>query len=360
MISSFKENTRLVKAAIARGAVSRPGRALFSWILGKRVAIFTLHRFHSPGSDNSGHDPRFLGEVLSELRSRNVPILSLQEVVSGLAQDRAMQGVCFTVDDGYQNFFHYGAPVFQEFDCPVTVFLTTGFIDGDYWFWWDRITYAFQHSPLQTLDLPLLEGRIELGDRHHRKRIAKLVSARLKDLHQAQRRENLEAVLERLETEIPHAPPAIYEPLSWEQIRSLSETGIEFGPHSVRHLSLRTAELQEVREEVHRSFARLREQLPASLPVFCYPYGTETDTSREVAEIVEEENMMGAVTTIPGYVRCLGSNPTSRFLIPRFGLPNDPMDFRQVVYGVERGKEIFRRVVSPVSSFETGQSHSNT
>lgn len=331
-----------MKAAIARITTSGPGRSFFRWLMGHRVAVLTLHRFCRPGSDASGHDPRFIRQVLSDLRSKRVPVLSLREVVDGLAQGQAMRGVCFTVDDGYQNFFRHGAPVFQELDCPVTVFLTTGFIDGEYWFWWDRITYAFQNSPLATVDVPVLEQRVELGDGRHRKEVARLVSGRIKTLPQDRRPQHVQTVLESLEAEIPEAPPTVYEPLTWHQVRSLHERGFEFGPHSVRHLSFRTARPGEVREEVNSSFARLREELPSALQVFCYPYGTEDDVSPEVAEIVAEEGMKGALTTIPGYVRSRGKPTTSRFLIPRFGMPDNLLDFGQIAYGVERGKEIWR------------------
>jgi peptidoglycan/xylan/chitin deacetylase (PgdA/CDA1 family) len=339
-----------MKRAIARILTSRPGRGFFRRILGDRVAIFALHRFCEPGSGASGHDPGFAREVLSDLRENEVPLLSLRKVVHGLAEGRPMRGVCFTVDDGYQNFFHLGAPVFQEFDCPVTVFLTTGFIDGEYWFWWDKIRYGVQNTPLGSLTLPLSSERVELGDGRHRIEVARMISARIKTLPQSQRDEEVKGVLESLETEVPHQPPAAYEPLSWDQVRALNDSSFDFGPHSVRHPSFGTAGFPEIRNEVRESFARLKETLANPLPIFCYPYGTLTDVSNQVAAIVEKEQMDGAVTMIPGYVRTNGTKEVSRFLIPRFGMPDSLVQVRQIGFGIERGKDYLRTVVSGYKS----------
>ena len=334
-----------MKGVIVRLMTSRPASALFRMILGSRVAIFMLHRFREPGTAGSGCDPEHVRALLSEVRSRGVQILSVWEVMDGLAHGRPVRGLCFTVDDGYQDFIRFGAPVFREFDCPVALFLATGFIDGDYWYWWDKIKYAFWNTPLKVLDLPFMDRRLELDGGNHRRELARLVSARIKDLPQAQRSEGLKQVLASLEVQIPSKPTAGYEPLRWEQIRSLHDSGFDFGPHGVKHLSFNTADPTDVQEEVRGSFARLQEMLPNPLPVFCYPYGTRDDVSNRVAAIVEKEGMAGALTAIPGYTQTGGGHPTRRFLIPRFVLPEDPLAFGQIAYGLERGKEIYRHVM---------------
>ena len=53
------------------------------------------------------------------------------------------RAVAFTIDDGYVEQATVAAPVFAEFDCPVTTFVTSGFLDRALWFWWDQIEYVF-------------------------------------------------------------------------------------------------------------------------------------------------------------------------------------------------------------------------
>ena len=65
----------------------------------------------------------------------------------------AAPAVAFTIDDGYLDHAKVAAPIFAEFDCPVTTFVTTGFLDGQLWLWWDRIQYVFENTPRTSVTL---------------------------------------------------------------------------------------------------------------------------------------------------------------------------------------------------------------
>src|SRR5690606_36071532 len=84
-----------------------------------------------------------LRSALTVLRSQKVRLLSLRELLVAVHAGEPIEGFVFTVDDGYDDFETRGAPVFQEFDCPVTVFVATGFLDRAYWHWWDKADWVF-------------------------------------------------------------------------------------------------------------------------------------------------------------------------------------------------------------------------
>jgi len=48
--------------------------------------------------------------------------------------------------NGYADYASCGAPVFEEFDCPATVFIVTGVTDERGWYWWDRLRFVLEHS----------------------------------------------------------------------------------------------------------------------------------------------------------------------------------------------------------------------
>lgn len=52
--------------------------------------------------------------------------LSLTQCLSG-DFDSTRPAMAMTFDDGYRDIIDYGLPVLESFDCPVTVFLTSGF-----------------------------------------------------------------------------------------------------------------------------------------------------------------------------------------------------------------------------------------
>jgi len=149
-----------VKSALKRAALvtltREPLASLFEPLTRRHAAIFYLHRFEEPGAGLLRHDTAQLRTTLEFLRRRRFTVLPLDGLLDRLAEGRPLRRtLAFTVDDGYMDFHSLGAPVFAEFDCPVTVFLTTGFLDGELWPWWDRIEYAFQRTTRRSLALDL-------------------------------------------------------------------------------------------------------------------------------------------------------------------------------------------------------------
>ena len=109
------------------------------------ATIFMAHRFAVPELGVEGHDPQALRLVLADLRRRRYNLIPLEELVRRLrAGERLKRAVAFTIDDGYFDQGRIAGPIFAEFDCPVTVFAVTDFLDGRTWLWWDKIAYIFE------------------------------------------------------------------------------------------------------------------------------------------------------------------------------------------------------------------------
>src|ERR1051326_1718705 len=148
---------RMSLAAIKRSALSvliMPGATqVFRPFMRDRATVFMLHRFD--GAPNGrGYPIAALRRTLAWLRAHHFPLISLADLVDSLERgDTPSRAVVFTIDDGYAEQATVAAPVFAEFDCPVTTFLTTGFIDGHLWLWWDRVDYLFSHTPRSEVSL---------------------------------------------------------------------------------------------------------------------------------------------------------------------------------------------------------------
>src|SRR5690349_395452 len=135
-----------------------PGaEALFAPFARGSGVVFMLHRFRAPGYGTFGHDVPTLRRALSHLRRKRYHLLSLEQLLRLAAEGEHVpdRSVAFTIDDGYVDHAEVASPVFAEFDCPVTTFVTTGFLDGQLWFWWDRIEYAFTNTQKSRLSVVL-------------------------------------------------------------------------------------------------------------------------------------------------------------------------------------------------------------
>jgi peptidoglycan/xylan/chitin deacetylase (PgdA/CDA1 family) len=116
--------------------------------------------------------------------------------------------------------------------------------------------------------------------------------------------------------------------LSWEEIKSLQEIGIEFGGHSCIHRKMTEMGSTELAEDTRRTRMILEEGLGVPVPTLAYPYGEQNEFVRRV---VGEVGTTAAVTCEPGISK-LGDDPLR---LPRIEIVGD-CTTEQLISLVER------------------------
>lgn len=313
------------------------------------TTILVAHRFELEPTGADVVTRQSLRSMLAHVRRAQYTVLTLRGLVDMLNEGMAppRNAIVFTVDDGYADFAEIAVPVFAEFDCPVTVFITTGPVDRSTWFWWDRLTCAFENTTSQSLTITIDgdEQRYAWRHRLEAQAEAQRLADRLKLLSNAERLDEVDRVSGLLGVDTSGTPPDAYAALTWEAIRSLSSTGlVDVGPHTVTHPILSRLTPEQVHFEIHESCRRLREMYPAMIPIFAYPNGKEGDYSESVIRVIRETGCIAAVTTEQEHVM-RPTNPSSRFLLPRLAMPARLDAFTQVVSGVESLKSRLRRAL---------------
>jgi peptidoglycan/xylan/chitin deacetylase (PgdA/CDA1 family) len=308
-----------------------------------------MHRFAVPDLAVNGHDPAALSKHLEYLRRRRYRLMSLQDLLDHLDKGipLAENALIFTVDDGYADFASVGAPVFEAYDCPVTVFLVTDFVSGRLWNWFDHVEWAFIHTDKHEMTLEISGEKIRLRWTNvaDRVRVADEFVERLKRGKDGLKDELIGRLEEILEVNIPELAPEEYKAMSWDQVRSCASRGATFGPHTVSHPILSQVEANRSDYEISESWRAVADATGAAVPVFCYPNGTLSDfSSREKASIARA-GMAAALSTIEA---SLESSPSGifapdRFALPRFAYPEETQRFVQMASGLEARKARIRR-----------------
>jgi peptidoglycan/xylan/chitin deacetylase (PgdA/CDA1 family) len=339
---------KILRAAFVRFLTLPALHPLYRGLMNGRATIFMLHRFRDPERAVKGDDPAGLRRTLAHLRRHRYQILELKEIFSRLAGegpplDRA---IAFTIDDGFLEQATVACPVFAEFDCPVTTFVTTGFLDGTLWFWWNQIEHIFESTRRKDLQVTL--GQDQLLYRWVD--AASLRTAQddfTEKCKQAADDEKLAAVrrlAHAADVELPGQPPEKYRPMSWDQLRECERRGMTFGPHTITHPILsRTSDAQS-RNEIEGSWSRLRLEAARPVPIFCYPNGGYEDFGEREIRIFRELNLTGAVSGVPGYAEATGfaTMPDERYKVRRFCYEPELPYLVQFACGVERLKDILR------------------
>jgi len=322
--------------------------APFNHLVRGRATIFMLHRFRNRDTGVEGHDTDQLRDTLEYLRMHRYNVVGLHELVRNLLSDDPPldRAVVFTIDEGYQHQATAASSVFTAFDCPVTIFVTTGFLDGDIWFWWDQIEFILSSVEPPELTVHLADSQLtySCATQAQRRSAAADFTSRCKHVAAADRLAGIAALAAAAAVDLPSSPPRKYAPMTWDQLRNCERRGITFGPHSVTHPILASTSDEQSRRELVQSWDRLRCEASDPVPVFCYPNGEWGDFGEREMKTLDEMGLLGAVTAVRGYVDAAGlqREPQGAFKIRRFGYPDSLPDVIQTVSGLERLKEILR------------------
>lgn len=326
---------------------------VWSAIVADRITIFTLHRFSVPDVGVQGHEPALIRTTLERLRRERYSLISVEEAVACLRDGAGIprRAVVFTVDDGYFDFGEVAAELFLAFDCPVTVFLTTGFMDGTIWHWWDQIAYVCQTTKARLVEIPL-DGaplRLELDTASARLTAAQHAVLLCTQVSEAAKSSFISGLATAGEVEIPMRPPAKYRPIGWVEARKLEIRGITFGPHTVTHPVLIRTSDEDVVWQLRESWRSVRSQLKRPVPVLAYPNG---DFGPRETAALGELRLAGALTTNPAYASATNSvdGAGRLYQIPRFPFPERLEQACLTASGFARIASGVRRLSSTIGS----------
>jgi len=314
-------------------------------LLGSRATIFMLHRFSHLDGNSGGITPDALRDSLTFLRRNDYALIPLSEMLEKLRSGAPLPrfSIAFTVDDGYADFIDTALPVFTEFDCPATVFLTTGFLDNTTWLWWDKLQYAFLRTSRRSClyESEGLKVELAFGSRDERILSADRFAETLKRVPDETKHRIISEIADVLEVELPTRCPPEYRPMSWDDVRACERHGINFGPHTVTHPILSQVTDDVARYEIAESWKRVRQETAAAVPVFCYPNGDPASFGPREIRIAQEAGLTAAVTSRQEHVFAedvASGTPETFYRIPRFPYSEFIESLAQVVSGVERLK----------------------
>jgi len=257
--------------------------------------------------------------------ARIAEIVPLGETIAGLAAGTMTprrRMVSITFDDGYRDNLTEALPVLQRQRLPFTVFVTTGGLEANEPFWWDRIGAAIARTDRRELAVELPgqgELRLPLGTLHRASAVQKLGDALW--AHPDLGRGDLVAEIERrLGVDGRRLSPARLGP---DEVVQLCQAGVEIGAHTVSHRNLSRLSAEEVASEMRTSRAYLERLCDRPVPGFAYPAGY---SSPEVLRVARETGFSYAVGTRSD----INLHPPALFELARIGMPDSSVaDFKR-------------------------------
>jgi peptidoglycan/xylan/chitin deacetylase (PgdA/CDA1 family) len=271
----------------------------FRQVLNPKFLILCYHGIDESGNPLLPSTSRESFESQMRFLRSHYRIVSMDEVCGELRSDSiSTPGIAITFDDGYRSVYTTAFPILQQYNIPATVYLTLETVETGEAAWYDRVFLAMALAPNGHLNLDL-EGswHFELNSSEQRLHAALEVVAFLRSLPNARRRE----FFALFEKKMGLSPDAISgRILTWEQIYTMSRSGISFGSHTMTHPVVSQLSPAELTFELSDSKRLLAERTASPALDFAFPFGKVSDCSTAALTMLSDCGYRSAVTTVPG------------------------------------------------------------
>lgn len=325
-------SARRIKNRKRLGWIARQLRhrfALGAWIL-------CYHRVGTPPCD-----PNSLSVSLEhfaqqmELLHRLAHPIRLSQLVEGLRRGTIPRGaVVVTFDDGYASVLHQALPIVKQYEIPVTIFMTSGFLGSKRETWNDELEQILLQPNIlpERLSLNLegvsLEWRAENAVYTEqdaalyriwtldsgttptlRHRLFRLLHSRLLPLPEARRLRVIDELIRWSGATLNLR--STHRFLLSDELSILADDDlVDIGAHSVSHPVLPNLPMHEQEREIAQSRTALEQTIGRPIRSFAYPYGAR---SCDTIELVRRQGFDSACITFDDVV----FPGTDQFQLPR-------------------------------------------
>jgi peptidoglycan/xylan/chitin deacetylase (PgdA/CDA1 family) len=272
-------------------------------------AIFMLHhvRPRRDAAFQPNHHlevtPEFLRAMLSHLKSRDIDIVTMDEVHQRLVESNfSRRFACFTLDDGYRDNRDFALPVMREFDAPLTVYVASDFAEGCGRLWWIALEMAIAKTSSIEVKLGDVATRLDTSTPAAKQAAFDRLHDWLRGLpgeHDIQREISTLCARHGVDE------TAICRELcmSWDELKSFADDPlVTIGAHTITHCNLARQTEEIASHEMAVSRARIESALGRPVLHLAYPYGDKIAAGPREFALAQSAGFKTAVTTRPGMI----------------------------------------------------------
>jgi peptidoglycan/xylan/chitin deacetylase (PgdA/CDA1 family) len=263
-------------------------------------------------------------------------IKSLQELINDLRVGNIIdESIAITFDDGYFDNYLFALPILEKLQIPATFFVSTGYINKEDEFWWDKLETILLISAELPANLKItFKGKtVNWEDCNKNRHVI------YKDILSMLKKSNLSEIQNVIDQLISwsgnnYKPRQNYRPMNLEELIAMSKSQMaEIGAHTINHCVLANESIEDQKKEINESKLFLENVLNKKINSFSYPFGSINDYSDFTPTIVEELGFNCGIANNQNLV----TKKTNVYTVPRFLVRNwDVAEFKNKI------KNIFR------------------
>lgn len=260
--------------------------------------ILMYHRLSAKDEPGKIHVDQFRKQM--RLIKRHFHPMNLTELLEAHEQGNVPNhAVVVTFDDGYADFAEYAFPIMQEEGIPSTLFITTGFVNGDLWLWPDQLRYLVNHTEtVGPVEIPGLSTPIDI--QANKEKAWNAIADYCLTIPNKQKVQLIDSLFNSLKVDTCFETPPEYKALSWSQVRDMCGKGLDLGSHSYSHPILTLLDPNELKYELTTSKQLIKNNLSFEPTLFCYPNGQYFDFDDNVKKEIRQAGYKVGVAAFPG------------------------------------------------------------
>jgi peptidoglycan/xylan/chitin deacetylase (PgdA/CDA1 family) len=247
--------------------------------------------------------PEFLRAMLAHLRSRDVDIITMDELHRRLTERNfSRRFACFTFDDGYRDNRDFALPVMREFGAPFTVYVASDFAEGIGHLWWIALEMMIAKTSSIEADIAGVVTRLDTSTPAAREAAFERLHDWLRGLPGGG---DLQREMGALCARYGVDETAICREhcMSWDELKAFANDPlISIGAHSVTHCNLARQPKEIASQEMATSRERIENVLQRPVVHLAYPYGDRIAAGAREFALAQAAGFKTAVTTRPGMI----------------------------------------------------------
>jgi peptidoglycan/xylan/chitin deacetylase (PgdA/CDA1 family) len=264
------------------------------------------------------HLPRFtFKQHIQWLADSSCEVITMESFLARLPENAcSSREIVLTFDDGYKNHYETVWPLLKQYGMPFTVFISSGFLNQDRFFWVDLVEHWFNRTKASTVQLLFPEGYRTWPCTNNQEKIKAVIEIKkiLKKMKPLLRNEILGQLQDQTQVDDPPADVENYCCMSWNDLYDMSRDPlVTIGAHTVNHEILSNLSVEEMEFEIVESRRILERALGCSILSFAYPNGKPEDYSQASIDILQSAGYSCAFKVVPDPA----PNCVQRYSIPR-------------------------------------------
>ena len=247
--------------------------------------------------------PEFLSEIIHLVRKRGFETLSLANAVERIRNPQPNQKpfAVFTLDDGYKDNAIYGQPIFDQLNCPYTVFVAPKIVDGSCELWWRAVEKIIADNTQFKGTVGGFEYNFDIRSEAQKKHAWSVLFLKLSALPQYEQRKTVHDLATKYNFDLIGYCKSVA--MTWDEIRRLNEDALcTIGAHTMNHYAVAKLSAADCLFELEESRRVIERELGEKIHFFAYPYGDKPTAGPRDFKIANDLGFTASLTTRKGVV----------------------------------------------------------